>query len=98
MDIGLDIVAIARIKQILNDAKIVQKFFHFEEITDDPQSLAGILAVKEAYMKACGQKLDWLSIEVRKNEFGKPYLVDKPNTRTSITHDGEYALAVVLIM
>lgn len=98
MDIGIDLVKIARIEQILTDSKLVHKFFNASEITDNLESLAGILAAKEAYMKACGNKLEWLSIEIKKNDLGKPYIVDKINTRISISHDGDYAVAVVLII
>lgn len=97
MDVGIDLVAVARIEQILADPVLVRKFFSNQEITDNLESLAGILAAKEAYMKAHGKKLDWLSIEIRKSDSGKPYIVDKPNAHLSISHDRLYAVAVVLL-
>lgn len=47
--------------------------------SDPYQVLAARLAAKEAFMKAIGsgwtEEVDWLLIEVRNHESGKPYIV-----------------------
>jgi holo-[acyl-carrier protein] synthase len=77
------------------------------------EHFAANFAVKEAFFKALGKGLKWniqiLDIEVLRDEYGKPYINLHGNARkitkvigvnsihTSITHDGEYSVAVVIL-
>ncbi|MDP8209044.1 MAG: holo-ACP synthase [Candidatus Electryonea clarkiae] len=67
-------------------------------------------AAKEATAKALGcglgEKLGWREIETVKNEFGKPSILlspeadkrhDYPILSLSMSHDGEYAIAIVIL-
>jgi holo-[acyl-carrier protein] synthase len=77
-----------------------------------PESIAGIWASKEAFSKAIGtgigKEFSFLDIEIVKNKKGKPIinilnktLSDKLNNKQidiSITHDGGFAIAAVIIL
>jgi holo-[acyl-carrier protein] synthase len=74
---------------------------------------AANFAVKEAFVKALGkgfrENIRILDIEVLRNEYGKPYITlhgkAKQSTEllgvnsiyTSISHDAEYSIAVVIL-
>ncbi|GHH00339.1 holo-ACP synthase [Streptomyces rubradiris] len=77
----------------------------------DPQWIAGRLAAKEAAFKALatsGTALPWLDLEVRSAPGGRPVLRLGPaaravadragvgSVRISISHDGEYAVALAV--
>lgn len=83
---------------------MLERTFRPDELSafSDPQSLAGVFAAKEAFMKAMGRKADWLDVWLEKDKQGKPHLHSvtldpgkKP--QVSISHDGDYAVAVVLM-
>lgn len=98
MKIGIDITRIKRVSGLLANPEAAQKVFNDFEISDNVQKMAGILAAKEAYFKARGQKGDWRALEVRNTENGQPVITDGSarNISLSISHDGEYAVAVVI--
>jgi phosphopantetheine--protein transferase-like protein len=95
--VGTDIVKISRIKQL--DENSLRKIFHASELkSTKPESLAGILAAKESIIKACGKKLAFLDIEIKKEKSGRPKAVIKGiKVKISISHDGEYAIAFALV-
>ena len=101
ISVGTDIVHIKRIAKI----RSLKRFFHDSEIRrSDPEHLAGILAVKEAGFKALKIEPKWLDIEVKNKKNGQPYLVFSSelnlkikNYSCSISHDGNYAIAVVIV-
>ncbi len=99
MKLGIDLVHIPRIETLLRDAAHVAAVFSPEEMAADVHTMAGRFAAKEAYFKASGAKGDWRSVQVLRRETGEPYLVcpDGARARLSISHDGDYAIAVVLI-
>lgn len=101
MKIGTDIVLISRI------SKSIQKQ-HFKESVFTPAEIdyckkdcnyAGIFAAKEAYLKALGTGIDRRlnTIEVLHNEKGKPFINAVENCDLSISHDGDYAVATVIL-
>ena len=96
MDCGIDIVQIERVTRLMQDPDVMERMFHPREMCDDAESLAGIIAAKEAYFKAQGRKGDWRSIEVVKDNAGKPSIRGSDCT-LSISHDGGYAIAMVVI-
>ncbi len=103
MKIGIDLVRLSRVTELLENRQALEKIFHPEEITDDVARLAGRLAAKEAYFKARGKKGDWLSVAVRNDEAGRPVITadadadSRDRVSLSITHEGDYAAAVVII-
>ena len=100
MRIGIDLVKISRAKSLIANPSALNKILTPEELTDNSESVAGIIAVKEAYFKATDTKGDWLSLKILHKSSGKPILVMTDGriiNSISITHDGEYAAAVVLL-
>ena len=104
---GIDIVKIERIKKNLGNETFLKKTFNDSELKNPVERLAGIFALKEAFFKASQIKIKkWNEIVVKKNKNGKPYLVfDESlidfkikNIDCSISHDGEYAIANVVIL
>ena len=95
MNVGIDIVHISRIESL--DEYALKKIFHPSELLrKDALHLAGIFAVKESCKKIF-QGSDWLDFEVIKEKTGKPKLhtIHDFKGDLSISHDGEYAIAVV---
>lgn len=83
--IGTDIVAIARIRRILEkNPAFIRKVFSDSEIAycekkaNKAESYAARFAAKEALMKALGtgwaEKISWQEIQVAVDSCGKPYL------------------------
>lgn len=99
--IGTDIVDISRIEESLEIASFKTSVFTVNEIEycRNAENFAGIFAAKEAYFKALGtgitKKLN--SVEILHNENGKPYLSGVANCDVSISHDGGYAVAAVIL-
>ncbi len=109
---GIDIVKISRIEKILGEKKdrFMDKVFTCREIeyinskNDNPQTISGMFAAKEAVSKLLGigiGKVSWKDIEVIHDEKGKPY-IDLHNRGCelginkiylSISHEKEYAIA-----
>ncbi len=103
MKLGVDIVYIPRIKRLMQNKDFVKKVFHSSECKlFTPEHLAGIFASKEAFFKAVNKKTDWLDIEVKKHKSGKPRMnlsneLEFKVLDVSISHDKDYAIAMVLI-
>ena len=96
MKVGTDIVHISRFKDI--DEFSLKKIFHPPELKNkDPLHLSGIFAVKECCRKIFPDT-DWLDFEIKKEKNGKPVIHAKHGFEgdVSISHDGEYAIAVVI--
>lgn len=101
MKIGTDIVQISRIEKSLQSDRFVAEVFTENEISHckTAESFAGLFAGKEAYLKALGTGINCRlnSIEILHNEKGKPYLNGIENSDISISHDGDYAIATVIL-
>ena len=108
--IGCDIVEIKRFNNI--NKKALEKIFHKSELkTLKPETLAGIFAAKESCKKVFND-LTWYDIEILKNKKGKPSLIINKQIKTkknqkskmtkshdlSISHNGSYAIAVVVFL
>jgi phosphopantetheine--protein transferase-like protein len=102
--VGTDIVLISKIKTLKADA--LEKIFHPSELSDNrAEHLAGILAAKEAFFKALGQPPKWQQVEVKTYPSGQPQLLfseeinfnQNRKVALSISHDGDYAIATVII-
>lgn len=98
MTIGTDIVYIPRFAQRMRTEGFLEKAFTLEELeSKEPEHLAGVLAAKEAYFKALGIiPPRFLDVEVSYLESGQPVIISDKNVSVSISHDGDYAVAVVL--
>lgn len=99
--IGTDIVKISRLEKSAKSPAFMQKIFTEKEreYCSRAESLAGIFAAKEAYFKALGTgiKMPLNEVEVLHNDLGKPYFNGIDNADLSISHDGEYAVATVIM-
>ena len=110
--IGIDIVEISRIEKMINKfgKKALNRFLTTEEmlLIKSPQTAAGFWAAKEAFSKAIGtgigKECSFLDIKILKNNKNKPYFhpstLKKFNIKTadlSISHDGNFAIAAVIV-
>ncbi len=108
MKIGTDIVLISRMKNFLQTTG--EKFFSERELCyikskkNEEETAAGIFAAKEALGKALGKGLSSFVIkeaEVLHKDTGEPYFSfpegKELNAHLSVSHDGDYALAFLII-
>ena len=107
--IGIDIVNINRISNLIDKFDIEKlKFLNKDEIyTQSPQSVAGIFAAKEAFSKALGtgigREFSFKDISILKDKKGKPFIkinsskIKIKNCDLSISHDGNFAIAAVIV-
>lgn len=105
---GCDVVYLPRFTaKFTQNTSLLNKIFTIHELNQAHTlpSLAGRFAVKEAVIKA----LDlipgcWLEIEISSGITGKPFVKVAQNkyllesSEISISHDGEYAMAVAIFM
>jgi len=99
--IGIDLVHIPEFEHQLSVGgdTFLERAFHPEERADNRlEHLAGLWAAKEAVMKAAGLPVgEWLAITIKYGTRGQPiahlegHVID-----ISITHHGEYAVAVAV--
>lgn len=104
---GVDLVFVPRMERIKKDENLMRKFFHSQEIENGNgtlEHLAGIVAAKEAFFKCLGVVPQFLDIEIVYDKFGKPHIVSSSynssyeSIDTSITHEKDYASAVVVML
>ncbi len=113
--IGTDIIEIGRIEKAISDTSFCARFFskaeneYFLEKNNNPQTIAGNFAAKEAFAKALGlgfRKMALADIEVLRDSLGKPYicisgsakkLLGDRRVHVSISHSRKYATAYVVI-
>ena len=118
--IGIDIIDIRRIKRVIKKYgnRFKKKCFHEHEIIksearfNSVESYAKRYAAKEACAKALGTGLArgvfWKDIEVRNNQYGKPYIILHNNAKNfinqsndkivlSLTDEKDFAIANVII-
>ena len=118
--IGIDIIDIRRIKRVINKYgnRFKKKCFHEHEIIksearfNSVESYAKRYAAKEACAKALGTGLArgvfWKDIEVRNNQYGKPYIILHNNAKNfinqsndkivlSLSDEKDFAIANVII-
>lgn len=105
MAVGIDLVHTTRItnperlaKKILSE----REYLIFEKRDHKEQFIAGRFAAKEAFMKALGYglgtiPLNTIEILYRGENKGPYVLYQNVEYDVSISHDGEYAIAIVSI-
>lgn len=104
--IGCDVVYMPRLKDYLEDKRLLNKILThseqsiYETLTNERRRLeflCGRYACKEAYAKATGMgigRVDFLDFEVLRHESGQPI---SQKGQVTISHDGDYAVAMVMI-
>lgn len=101
MKIGTDIVKISRIEKSIISEHFIESVFTSEEAEycRNAENFAGLFAAKEAYLKALGTGINCRlnTIEIAHDEKGKPFFKNIQNSDLSISHDGDYAIATVII-
>ncbi len=102
--LGIDIVYLPEFEKKIKNLSL-EKVFLSSELSQNKtqESLAGVFAAKEAFFKAIGKKEDWLSVWIEKNKAGKPelksILIDlDQKTEVSISHAGDYTIAIVILL
>lgn len=108
MEVGIDIVEIARVKKAMSE-RFVEKVLSKEEITlfntfkefRQAEFLAGRFACKEAIIK-CLSDIEiplMPDLVVLNNEKGKPYIKYKNyNIKLSISHEEKFAVAIATLL
>lgn len=102
MHVGCDVVLISRFANALQEGgeRFLERVFAPSEVAgSSAERLAGIFAAKEAAVKALGLPAGrWQEICVLHDENGAPrLLLNLPyEAAVSISHDGDYAFAVVI--
>lgn len=103
--IGTDIVAVKRMRKLLSDTYhfkhlvfTPEEIIYCESKKDPPQHFAGRFAAKNAYKKAISaDKVDLKAIPIEVTKNGRPFIkVDTLYIHLSISHNKEYALAMVI--
>lgn len=108
--IGIDVCPVERFADAAERPGLLARVFTPAEIDTSMNRMAGRFAAKEALAKALGAPagLSWHDVEVRKDEWGKPYFVyggtvaerigamGIATVHLSITHDAGIAAAVVV--
>ncbi len=101
--IGTDIVYIPRIelkesliRYILTEDEYTQ-FLLLKNDKRRKEYLAGRFAAKEAIFKAT-QDPNYLSYSILNEDNGRPYIKNHPEIQISLSHDGEYVVAFVVII
>jgi phosphopantetheine--protein transferase-like protein len=107
LHIGVDLVHVPRIQRLLEHAETIARFLGPTELTQgDAAHMAGRIAAKEALFKALGiAPPRWQEVEVQTSERGQPLFIFSPELEAKITsyhlsiaHDGEYAVACVVVV
>mgnify|MGYP000850967132 CR=1 FL=1 len=98
--IGCDLCKIERVNEEIAVKILTEKeLYEFNQLKNVRQKewLAGRFAAKEAIIKATGIKM-MSEIEIMSTYEGKPTCVIKGyNVHLSITHDGDYAMAMAVL-
>lgn len=99
--IGIDLVLLSRIRlseSFINTVLTEQEREEYNRRSSEKRRkeyLAGRFAAKEAIFKASQEK-DYLKLSVLSDEDGRPYVKGHPDLDVSISHDGDYVVAVAL--
>lgn len=92
----IDLSRIATIKRVLTNQELAI-FNQIQSEQGKKEYFGSRFAAKEAYIKACHQKIEFKSIEVLNEENGQPYFTNDNKALLSISHEKHYAIAFVMI-
>lgn len=102
MKVGIDLTRISRFENkkenFINRILTKVELEEFLKLQDDSKStfLAVRWACKEAIFKAT-QDQNYLSYSILKYPTGEPYVVNHPEMSISISHEGDYVTAIVIV-
>ena len=102
MDVGTDIVEVARVAKAVRRKRFLERVFSERERQRAEtmnerrrgQYFAGLFAAKEAAIKVSGGVV-W-NYEIGHHENGKPFIVGREEMSLSISHTKTTAIAVVI--
>lgn len=111
MHVGIDLVKISRFENVKHLDKIFTKkeLLYLEKNYNHKETIAGMYAAKEAFLKATKKGIhqcSLLDIEILHQDDKVPFILlhgqlkkETPysNIEVSISHDGDYATAIVLL-
>lgn len=104
ISVGSDIFYIPNLKNLSESGALPKILRPSEILRSSDEHIAGLIALKEASVKALGLNAnDWLKITI-KRDGERPYidLLQKDDQITSIdcsvSHNGDYAMAVVTVL
>ena len=119
MLVGIDSVEIVRMEKFIQNERFLNKYFtsneaaYVNETVNKTQRLAGLFAVKEAFLKALGvgiyNGIEFSEIEVMHYDGGKPYVRVSDNAKRimykhgvenceiSVTHTKNESTAFVIL-
>jgi len=95
-DSTIDLVYVPRMVTALREPSFISRTFTSGEqdrAGDRPQTYAGIYAAKESLRKMIGTSID-NTVEIICDDDGRPYCPDYPDINLSVSHDGDYAIAI----
>ena len=101
--IGVDMVKIERTvhkhKKLATRILTPNEYQYYQSLPEERQAefFAGRFAIKEAYYKAKKvTNIGYHDVEIMYDEQRSP-IIDEPHVFVSLTHDGDYAIAFVVI-
>lgn len=104
MSVGIDLVYMPRFEGKEALAKRIlsgEEYAMYEKRLDKTQFLAGRFAAKEAFLKAYRDgvgRIPFTAISITYNDMNAPVLYYESRAYdVSISHDGQYAVAIVII-
>ncbi|MEE8807446.1 MAG: holo-ACP synthase [Lactimicrobium sp.] len=99
---GIDIVQLSRIRldpPFIDKILTQEEQIEYKKIETDKRRIEYLgvhFAAKEAVFKALNDP-HWLSYSILHEKNGRPYILNHPDWEISIAHDGDYAIAIVII-
>jgi len=102
--VGIDIVSIKRIEKLYQNYGIrllkrilsEEEYKYFQNRTKKLEFLAGRFAAKEAITKVLDKPCPLSSLTIDYSYGNRPFLRGHPDIFISISHDGDFAIAVAV--
>lgn len=104
ISVGVDIVKTDRVAALLEQGRLERMLLPGEMLRKTPEHIAGLIALKEAAIKALGLTADdWLEVVITRSGSKPNIQLLNPDESIvsmdcSVSHDGEYAVANVTIL